>query len=352
MGDRTVTRNGPPVRVLVTGGGGFIGGAVARAFAARGDRVTSFSRGRYPHLDRLGIRAIRGDLTDARAVRAAVDGHDVVVHTAALAGDSGPASRYEQVNVVGTRHVVDACREAGVGRLVYTSTPSVVHTGTDIEGGDEALPYARHFTAAYPATKAAAERIVLDADAPELRTVALRPHLVWGPGDPHFIPRLVDRARRGRLALVGSGDALIDGTYIDNAAAAHLLAADGLDGGGASAGRAYFIAQGEPLPVREMLARLLAAAGFPPVRRRVPFRVAYALGALAEAVHPRLPGDREPVMTRFLAQQLATAHWFDLSAARRDLGYTARVPMEEGMRRLQAALRDAPGSGGPVSVDG
>lgn len=328
------------MKVLVTGGGGFIGGAVARLFAERGDAVTSFSRGAYPELERHGILSARGDLGDPTAVRTAVAGHDVVVHAAArVAGGAHDPVAYHRVNVDGTRNVIDACRSTGVRRLVFTSTPSVVHGGGDIEGADESLPYATRFTDPYPATKAVAERLVLAANDDGLRTTALRPHLVWGPGDPHFLPRIVDRARRGRLWLVGPGDNLVDATYIDDAARAHLAAADRLLGPEPPAGRAYFIAAGEPLPVRDMIGHLLAAADLPPVRRHIPFRVAYAVGALLETVAPRLPGSPEPVMTRFLAEQLATAHWFDCSAARRDLGYTARVPLAEGLRRLRAALR-------------
>lgn len=327
------------MRVLVTGGGGFIGGAIVRQLVARGDDVTSLARGRYPALDALGVRTVRGDLANAAAVDAAVAGHDAVVHTAAKAGGWGPAEEYRLTNVDGTRHVIDACRRHRVGRLVFTSSPSVVHGGDDIEGGTEDLPYAATFEAAYPATKAEAERMVLSANGGALATTALRPHLVWGPGDPHIVPRIIDRARRGRLALVGSGDNLIDTTYVHNAALAHLNALDRLRGPGSPpAGRAYFIAQGEPLPIRDVFNLVLDAAGLPPVTRRVPLRAAWLVGAVAEWLHPLLPGDGEPVMTRLMARQFATAHWFDLSAARADLAYAPEVSLAEGMRRLRHHL--------------
>ena len=341
------------MKVLVTGGGGFIGGAVVRRLVDRGDAVTSFARGAYPELERLGVRTLRGDLTDAAAVAAAAEGQEVVIHTAAKAGAWGPAAEYHRINVQGTRNVLGACRRHGVDRLVFTSSPSVVHTGHDIAGGTEALPYAEHFAAAYPRTKAEAERMVLAADSPELATTAIRPHLVWGPGDPHLVPRILERARRGRLALVGAGTNLIDATYIDNAAQAHLDAVDRLatatptdrPAGGTTdrdrppAGRAYFIAQGEPMPIRALFDMILDTAGLPPVKKQIPFPVAWALGALAETVQQIRPGHAEPLMTRFLARQLSTTHWFDLSAARSDLGYTPEVSTREGMRRLRHHLQ-------------
>jgi 2-alkyl-3-oxoalkanoate reductase len=322
------------VKALVTGGGGFLGEAVVRALVTRGDDVVSLARGDYPALRELGVRTVRGDVADEATVTAAAAGCDVVLHVAAKAGDWGPAADYERSNIEGTRAVLAGCRAAGVGRLVYTSTPSVVHTGGDIAGGDETLPYATHFTSSYPRTKAVAEQLVLAADGPDLATTALRPHLVWGPGDPHFLPRILDRARRGRLFLVGGGTALIDTTYIDDAAAAHVLAADRLGPGAACAGRAYFITSGEPRPVREVVNGLLAAGGLPPVSRSVPLPVAVAAGGAVETAWRLLGRDDQPLITRFLARQLATAHWFDISAARRDLGYEPPVGLDEGFARL------------------
>lgn len=323
---------------LVTGGGGFLGYAIVRALVARGDTVRTFHRGSYPKLAALGVEQCRGELADAAAVRTAAAGCDVVFHVAAKAGITGARATYQRTNVIGTANVVSACRAEGVGRLVYTSTPSVVHTGGDIAGAGEDLPYARHFESPYPETKAVAERIVLAANNSDLPTVALRPHLIWGPGDTQLVPRIVERARRGRLRFVGDGQALIDATYVDNAVDAHLRAADRLYPDAACAGRAYFIAQGEPLPVMDLVNRILAAAGLPPERRTVPFQVAYAGGAVAEVVYHvlRLAGD--PPMTRFLARQLTTAHWFDLTAARRDLGYQPMVSTEEGLSRLRRSL--------------
>jgi nucleoside-diphosphate-sugar epimerase len=328
------------MKALVTGGAGFLGGAIVRRLLARGDVVRSFSRGAHPTLAALGVETLRGDIADEEAVSKAVEGRDVVFHVAARVGGWGPRSAYQRTNVTGTAHVIKACRREHVPRLVYTSTPSVVHEGDDIEGGDETLPYATRFPAAYPRTKASAERLVLAANDPTLSTVALRPHLVWGPGDNQLVPRLLDRARSGRLRLVGGGDKLVDATYIDNAAEAHLLAADRLGPGAACAGHAYFIAQGEPAPARALINGVLAAAGLPPETRRVPAGLAWLAGAVAELAFWILRRDEEPPLTRFAAQQLATAHWYDLGAARRDLGYAPSVTTEEGFRRLAAHLAE------------
>lgn len=327
------------MRAFVTGGAGFLGSAIVRRLLARGDDVRSFSRGAHPELEALGAETWRGDIADAQRVSRALRGSDVVFHLAARVGGWGSRSDYWQTNVVGTANLIEACRSQGVSKIVFTSTPSVVHTGRDIEGGDETLPYARNFEAPYPETKAEAERLVLAANDADLSTVALRPHLVWGPGDNQLIPRLLERARAGRLRLVGGGEKLVDATYVDNAADAHLLAADLLGPGAACAGRAYFIAQGEPRPARDLINGVLAAAGLPPVTRSIPSRVAWLVGVVSELVFSALRRTDEPPLTRFAAAQLGTAHWYDLTAARRDLGYAPSISTEEGLRRLRSELK-------------
>ena len=322
------------MRALVTGGGGFLGGAVVRALVARGDTVVSLARGDYPVLRELGVQTVRGDLADPRSALVAAEGCDVVLHIAAKAGIWGPAADYERSNIEGTRQVVHACRTLGIRRLVHTSTPSVVHDGGNIAGGDESLPYATHFSSDYPRTKAVAERLVLAAADDGLATVSLRPHLVWGPGDTQLVPRILERARSGRLRFVGGGEALIDTTYVDDAVAAHLCAVDRLAPGAPCSGRAYFVSSGEPRPVREIVNAILAAAGLPPENRSVPLPLAEAAGGLVELLWRLRRRQDDPPMTRFLARQLATAHWFDLSAAGRDLGYRPQVGLDEGFRRL------------------
>lgn len=323
------------MRALVTGGTGFLGRAIIRRLLERGDGVRSFSRGAHADLEMLGVECVRGDVADADAVSHAVEHCDVVFHAAARVGGWGPRQEFARTNVTGTENVIAACRRRAVSRLVFTSTPSVVHPGRDIEGANESLPYAKHFTAAYPATKAEAERLVIAANDAALATVALRPHLIWGPGDTQLIPRLLERARSGRLRLVEGGHKLIDATWIDDAAEAHVLAADALRPEAACAGRAYFIAQNDPTPARDLVNGVLAAAGLPPVTASVPSRVAWLAGALAELLWSLGRRSDEPPLTRFAAEQLATAHWYDLSAARRDLGYAPSISTAEGLRRLR-----------------
>jgi nucleoside-diphosphate-sugar epimerase len=330
------------VKVLVTGGGGFLGQAVCRLLAARGEHVSALNRRRYPALAGLGVVQHIADVRDPDGVRAAVAGCDAVVHCAALAGLWGPAAAYRSVNVRGTANVIDACLRAGVPRLVHTSSPSVVHDGRDLEGVDESAPHARRFLASYPASKAIAERLVLAADGDRLATVALRPHLIWGPGDPHFLPRFAARARRGRLVLPHAPGKRIDTVYVDNAARAHLLALDALAPGSPAAGRAYFITQDEPVTVTRWVNALLDAAGLPPVTRHVPARLA-RLGAAAVEYGYRLARVRaQPPLTRLAAVQATTSHWFDISAARRDLGYEPRISMADGLARLAAHLSENP----------
>lgn len=327
------------LRALVTGGGGFLGGAIARRLVARGDVVRSLSRGDYPELRGLGIETLRGDVSDQSAVMRGVEGCEVVFHVAAKAGVWGPSEEYHRANVVGTRNVVEACRSARVPRLVFTSSPSVVFNGRDQEGVDESTPYPDHFEAPYPATKAEAERTVLAANGPGLATVALRPHLIWGPGDNHLVPRILARARAGRLVRIGRDPKRTDATYIDNAADAHLLAADRLADSPNVAGKAYFIAQGEPVPLWDLIDAILDAAGLPPVSRSVPVGLAYRAAQVMEALYRGLRLRSEPALTRFVVRELTTAHWFDLSAARRDLGYAPRVSTAEGLVRLATWLR-------------
>jgi len=326
------------MKALVTGGGGFLGGAIVRRLLERGDCVRTLCRSARFGTERTGVEALRGDVADAEAVGKAVQGMDVVFHTAAKAGVWGPAEDYRQANVVGTRNVVDACREHGVRRLVFTSSPSVVFDGRDMEGIDESAPYPADYKAEYPKTKAEAERLVLAANGPDLATLALRPHLIWGPGDNHLVPRIVSRAREGKLLRLSGPPKKVDSTFIDNAADAHLLAADRLAPGAPPAGKAYFISNGEPLPVWELVDRILGAAGLPPLRRSVSPRLAYAAGWAFELAYAFFDLSGEPRMTRFVAEELSTSHWFDLSAAKRDLGYQPKVSTEEGLRRLKKAL--------------
>lgn len=326
------------MRALVTGGGGFLGSGICRALLAQGHEVIALQRSEAPALAKLGVVVRRGDLGDEETVKRAAIACDVIFHVAAKAGHWGAYQDYFRANVEGTRNVLAACQAQDVRKLVYTSTPSVVHRGGDLEGVDERMPYARRFLAHYPATKAIAEREVLAANGPALATVALRPHLIWGPGDNHLLPRILERARAGRLRFIGKRGKRIDTTYIDNAVDAHLKAAAALAPDSAAAGNAYFISNGEPLATEDMINRLLGCAGMEPVERRIPFPLAYAIGGLLELVYRGFRLKGEPIMTRFVAEQLATAHWYDISAAQRDLGYRPQVSLAQGFTALRKSL--------------
>ena len=327
------------MKILVTGGGGFLGQALCRGLRARGHDVVSFNRGRYDALDALGVAQVQGDLAARDAVIAAAAGCEAVFHNAAKAGAWGSYNSYHLANVVGTDNVLAACRAHGIGRLVYTSTPSVTHRATHpVEGGTaETVPYGEGFKAPYATTKKLAELAVLAANDATLATVALRPRLIWGVGDNQLLPRLVQRANAGRLRFVGDGENRVDTTYIDNAAQAHFDAFEHLAPNAACAGRAYFISNGEPRTMRETINALLGAVGAPLVHKTIPFGVAYAAGVVCEGLWHALPLAGEPPMTRFLAEQLATTHWYDMAPARRDFGYVPRVTFDEGLARLRAA---------------
>lgn len=326
------------MNAFVTGGGGFLGSAIVRMLHERGDEVSVLGRGTYPHIAAYIKRTFQSDIRHVRAVTDACKGMDVVFHVAALAGIWGKRRDFWSINVEGTRNVIEACRANGVPRLVFTSSPSVVFGDDDLCGVDESTPYPSRHLAAYPETKAAAERMILAANSPTLATVALRPHLIFGPGDPHLIPRVIARARQSRLVQVGDGKNLVGVTYIDNAAAAHVKAAAALTPGGHCSGRAYFISQGEPVMLWPWLNDLLTAVGAPTVSRSISFRRAYRAGASLELAYRALGIVREPPMTRFLATQLAKSHYFDISSARRDFGYNPTVSTADGVRRLVATL--------------
>jgi nucleoside-diphosphate-sugar epimerase len=325
-------------KVLVTGGGGFLGGAIVRQLVDRGDNVRSFSRNFYPELAQLGVEQIQGDIVDKTAVEQACKGVKLVFHAAAKPGVWGNYADYYRTNVAGTQHVIDACKKHGVLRLVFTSSPSVVFDGTDMEGVDESVPYPEKFHAHYPKTKAMAEQLVIKAADKDLMTITLRPHLIWGPKDNHLVPRIIERA--GRLVRVGSGKNLVDTIYIDNAAEAHVLAADRLKENPGLSGKVYFISQDNPVPLWDMVNDILKTAGHPPVKRAIPRKIAWLMGALFEVVFKMFRIRGEPQMTRFLADELATAHWFDIRAAKKDLGYAPTVSIKEGLSRLEQWLQN------------
>lgn len=325
-------------KILVIGGGGFLGRHVVRRLLAGGREVRVFGRHVYPALQALGVECVVGDLEDTEALRRACDGCAAVCHMAAKVGISGRFTEYFRTNVSGTRNVLDACLAAGVPRLVYTSTPSVVFGRGDLAGGDESLPYPPRFLTAYAATKARAEQMVLRANSPELATCALRPHLIWGPGDTNLIPRICQKARAGRLVRIGDGKNLVSVSYVENTAAAHLAALEHLRPGAACAGKAYFINEPEPVNCWDFLGRILQTLDLPPIRRRIPALPAYALGAVVEAAGRLFRPGWEPPVTRFLALQLSKSHWFSPAAAMRDLEWKPEISIDDGLRRLKADM--------------
>lgn len=302
--------------------------------------MSVFARSPSPELEARGVRFVRASIDDAAAVRAACAGVETVFHVAARVGVWGRYDEFFRANVLGTRALLAGCHAHGVRRLIYTSTPSVVYSGRDLAGADESLPLTTSCPSPYPLTKAIAEREVLAAGSATLRTVALRPHLIWGVGDPHLVPRVLARARSGRLRIVGDGKNRVDMVHVENAVDAHLLAEQALSQAGSSAaGRAYFITNGEPVVLWKWINELLAALGEPPVTKHISLRAASALGSVCETLWRVFPLRGEPPITRFVAAELAKNHWFDIAAARRDLGYAPRVSMAAGTAELIAALK-------------
>jgi nucleoside-diphosphate-sugar epimerase len=339
----------PERKVLVTGGGGFLGGALVRMLIQNHEQVRSFARACYPDLDQLGVEQIQGDMADRQAVDRACNGVEAVFHVAAKPGIWGPYETYFKPNVIGTRNVIAACRQNGVSRLIYTSSPSVVFDGTDMQGVDESAPYPSTFHSHYQKTKAIAEQEVLQAAEHGLPAVVLRPHLIWGPRDKYLVPGIL--ARAGRLRRIGSGEQRVDTIYIDNAAWAHVLAERQLKANPALSGRVYFVSQDDPVNLWHMIDRILAAGSKPPVLKKIHPALAYFSGALCEWLYTILRITSDPPMTRFAARELSTSHWFNIEAAKKDLGYRPIVSTAQGLERLSKWLAQNPGGQPETTID-
>lgn len=327
------------MRALVTGGGGFLGRYIVEQLLNRGDDVTVFARGDYPELKQLGARLIRGDLQDQEAVKPACRGMDAVFHIAAKAGYWGAWESFYGPNVVGVQNIIDACRAQKVPKLIYTSTPSVVASNRSRMGDNESLPYPTHFESYYAQTKATAEQMVRQANGPELLTVSLRPHIIFGPRDTQILPRLVVRARAGKLIQIGDGTNKIDVTYVEDAARAHLMAADALAPQAAVAGSVYFISQDQPVVLWPWVNELLARLGIPPVKRKISLPAARVIGGLLEFTYRTLGLKGEPRLTRFLANELALSHYYDISRAKQDFGYRPQMSMEDAITRTVESFK-------------
>lgn len=324
--------------ILVTGYGGFLGTAICRQLIENGYRVRGLSRGTYPQLAAAGVECIQGSITDAQTVNGALRGVDAVIHTAAIAGVWGKKSDYQSINIDATDLLLAGARAAGIRAFVYTSSPSVTFDGKPQSGIDERVPYPTQWLCDYPRTKAIAEQRVLAANDPaSFATCSLRPHLIWGVGDPHLIPRVIQRCRMGRLRRVGSGQNLIDTVHVEHAASAHLLALEKMLAGNPDAsGRAYFITDGQPVPCWEWISTILACAGLEPPKGAVSVQAAYRIGAALETLYRWIGKTNEPPMTRFVALQLGVDHYFDISQAKELLGYAPALDRQakiEEMRR-------------------
>lgn len=326
----------------VTGGGGFVGLALCRALRARGDSVISISRGAYPALDEIGVRQVQVDISTATDLTPILKGVDAVFHTAAKVEMWGRFQDFFAVNVQGTRILLESAQRAGVRKFIFTSSPSVVAGSGDLRGVDERQPYPACYSAFYPQTKALAEREVLAASGPNFLTISLRPHLIFGPGDRNFVPTIVSRARAGRLLRVGSGDNLTDLCFIDDCVSAHLLAEAALDSNPSCRGKPYFITQGEPVRMWDWIDEVLELYGLPRVQRSLPAPIADFVAAVLEGYARFRGGTEVPLLTRFLVHEMHSDHYFDISAARRDLGFSPSLSVAEATKRIVEDAAPAP----------
>ncbi len=327
------------MKVMVTGGTGFLGGALCKELKKRQYQVSTIARSKAADLEKNGIEVFYGDLTDKDFVEKSLSGLDSVIHAAGKPGVWGPYEDYYKNNVVGTENIISGCLKNKIKSLIFTSSPSVVFDLKDQNGVNEKEPYLESYKAHYPKTKAIAEQLVLKANSGTLATVALRPHLIWGPGDRHLVPRLISRAKIGKMLLIDSGKNIIDTTYIDNAVHGHILAMEKLSPGSNISGKKYFITNGEPMPTADILNAMLKEANLPKLTKSVPQWAAYTTGAMLEFLYTIAGRKDEPIITRFVAKELACSHWFDISAAQKDLGYEPLVSMDNGLKLLGKWLR-------------
>lgn len=327
------------LKVLVTGGGGFLGKAIVQRLLQEKADVRSFSRKAYPELETWGVEQVQGDIRDPKAVSNACENVDVVFHVASKVKLWGDYRDFFETNVIGTENVIQACGKEKIHHLVYTSSPSVVYHGReDAAGINESTPYPNHFHTHYQKTKSMAEQRIVKAANASLRTVVLRPHLILGPGDTQLIPRLIKWSKK--LRIIGDGKNIIDWTFIDNAAHAHILAAKKLMINQNISGKIFFISQGEPIGLWTLVNHILASAGKDPVRKTFPKDAAYFLGWLSEIVYTWFRIKSEPKMSRATATEFARNSWFDISAAKSELDYDPVVTSEEGLERLKKWLEE------------
>ncbi|HPF03349.1 MAG TPA: NAD-dependent epimerase/dehydratase family protein [Bacteroidales bacterium] len=327
------------MKVLVTGGGGFVGLSLVRRLVENAYEVSTFSRNEYPEHQKLGVKIFRGDLCNSGDIENACKGIEAVFHTAAKVGIWGRYSDFYRTNVTGTENVINACMKQGVKYLIYTSSASVVFNGSDLEGVEESREYPeKHSLNNYTSTKAEAERQVLRANSEKLKTIALRPHLIWGPGDTQLIPKIIHRAKIGKMKKPGRKDFLVDTTFIENYTDAEILSLEKMEKLPEVCGKAYFITNGEPVKAWDFLNSIIRSAGYKPVEETVPKMIALAFAWVLEQIHMIFHLEKEPFITRFLIKELTAHHWFDISAARNLLDYSPRISMKQGMDIFKKSL--------------
>jgi nucleoside-diphosphate-sugar epimerase len=328
------------MKILVTGGGGFLGRYIVKSLLAQGHQVRIFGRSPQPDLQALGIDVIQGDLANFTSISSAISDRDAIFHVAAKAGIWGSWDSYFSPNVIGTKNVLKACQIHNVQFLIHTSSPSVVFNGQPLQNVNESAPYGKNWLCHYAHTKAIAEQEVLAANSQTLKTTALRPHLIWGKGDKHLIPRIIQRAKAGKLKIIGDGQNLVDIVHVQNAAHAHLLALDALQKGTAS-GKPYFISQGQPVKLFPWINTLLQHLNIPPITKKISFKKAYFAGLVLESFHKIFLPHKEPLITRFLATELAKDHYFNISNAIKDLHYSPIISTKQGLHELVASLKNS-----------
>jgi len=322
------------IKILVTGGGGFIGMALIHRLLSSGYKVSTFSRNVYDEHKRYGVEIFQGDISRLEEISKACEKTDVVFHTAAKVGIWGSYNEFYETNVNGTANVIEACKKSGVKKLVFTSSASVVFDGSDLQGVDESIKYPEQFASHYTNTKAQAEKLIIKANSENLKTISLRPHLVWGPGDTQLIPKIIKRAKTGRLKRIGKEEVLVDNTYIDNLIDAHLLAMEKLDVNSEIPGKPFFITNGKPLPVWDFLNGILQAKGLAPVEKTISKKTALAVAFTLEKIYSLFKIKRAPFITPFLVYELCSHHWFNISAARQQLNYSPKIDFETGLKHL------------------
>ncbi len=329
--------------VIVFGGGGFLGRYIVEQLLELGAQVSSFGRSKQPELEALGVDVICGDMRDSKSVDNACSGKEMVFLTAAKAGVWGKWNEYYCINVLGAENVLNACKKNQVKSLIYTSSPSVAYSAEkDIENMDENNPYPEKYLGNYPKSKAIAEKMILAANSKSLKTVSLRPHLIWGPRDPHLIPRVMEAGRNGKLMIVGNEKSKVDMTYVVNGASAHIKAAEALNDAercGNVEGKAYFISDDAPVELWTWINQLFEKNGIPQIKKSLSYKKAYGIGIVLEGIYKCLPFLGEPRMTRFIAGQLGHSHYFDISAAKRDFGYSIVVDPNAGLDNLLKSIK-------------